>query len=167
MKKIGIFYGSSTGNTEEAAKLIGEKLGLSSDEIHDIYKLKASPADYEILLLGSSSTGSGDLQDDWETFLETLKEVDLNQKKIALFSCGDSSTFSDTFCGAMGKIYDALKDSGCIFIGTGVATDGYTFDDSEAVVDGAFVGLPLDADNESDLTEDRINSWVETLKTAF
>ncbi|WP_080903153.1 flavodoxin FldA [Parabacteroides sp. Marseille-P3160] len=165
MGKIGIFYGSSTGNTEEAAKLIGEKLGVPSEDIHDIYKLKASPADYDVLLLGSSSTGSGDLQDDWETFLETLKETDLKGKKIALFGLGDSSTFSDTFLGATGKIYDALKDSGATFIGTGVSTDGYTFDESEAVVDGAFVGLPLDADNESDLTEGRIDAWVEKLKS--
>lgn len=165
MKKIGIFYGTSTGNTEEAAKLIGKKLGLSSDDIHDIYKTKASPADYEVLLFGSSSTGSGDLQDDLETFLGTLEKIDLNGKKVGLFGCGDSATFSDTFCGAMGKIYEALKGSGCQFIGTDVSTEGYSFDDSEAVVDGSFVGLPLDYDNESDQTEGRIEAWVEKLKT--
>ncbi len=167
MKKIGIFYGSSTGNTEEVAKLIGEKLGLSSEDVHDIYRTKASPADYEILLFGSSPTGAGDLQDDWESFLVTLKSVNLDGKKVALFACGDSATFSDTFCDTMGKIYEALKSSGCEFIGTGVSTEGYSFDDSEAVIDDTFIGLPLDPDNEGNLTESRVDAWLEKLKTEF
>ncbi len=164
MEKIGIFYGTSSGNTEEVAQLIGKKLGIAEENIHDIYKSKASPLDYEVLLLGSSSTGAGDMQDDWETFLESLQKMDLSGKKVALFSCGDSATFSDTFCGAMGLIYEGLKKSGCTFIGTGVSTDGYTFDDSEALVGDSFVGLPLDPDNESDLTEERIDAWLEKLK---
>ena len=41
-----------------------------------------------------------------------------------------------------------------------VSTDGYTFDDSEAVVDGKFVGLPLDDVNEDDKTDARINAWI-------
>ena len=45
-----------------------------------------------------------------------------------------------------------------------VGTDGYTFDESASVVDGKFVGLAIDEDNESDKTEERINAWVEQLK---
>lgn len=165
MKKIGIYYGTSSGNTEEAAQLIAQKLGVASEDIHDIYKSKVSPLDYEVLLLGSSSTGAGDMQDDWETFLESLQKLDLTGKKVGLFSCGDSATFSDTFCGAMGQIYEGLKNTGCAFIGAGVSTDGYTFDDSEAIIDDVFVGLPLDPDNESDLTESRIDAWLEKVKT--
>ena len=41
-----------------------------------------------------------------------------------------------------------------------VSTDGYTFDDSEAVVDGKFVGLPLDDVNEDDKTDARIDAWI-------
>ena len=45
-----------------------------------------------------------------------------------------------------------------------VPTDGYSFDDSTAVVNDEFVGLPLDADNEEDQTEERIEGWVSQLK---
>lgn len=48
-----------------------------------------------------------------------------------------------------------------------VSTDGYTFDESEAVKDGKFVGLALDADNESDKTEERISNWVEQIRSDF
>jgi hypothetical protein len=40
------------------------------------------------------------------------------------------------------------------------STDGYTFDDSEAVVDGKFIGLPLDDVNEDDKTDSRIDAWI-------
>jgi len=41
-----------------------------------------------------------------------------------------------------------------------VSTDGYTFDDSAAVVDGKFVGLPLDDVNEDNMTDGRIDAWI-------
>jgi len=46
-------------------------------------------------------------------------------------------------------------------------TDGYEFDESKAVVNGKFVGLTLDEDNQSDLTEKRLKSWIERLKNGF
>jgi flavodoxin I len=43
--------------------------------------------------------------------------------------------------------------------------EGYEFTESKAFRDGKFVGLALDEDNQSDLTEERIKKWVSTLKT--
>jgi flavodoxin I len=59
----------------------------------------------------------------------------------------------------MGEHYNGIRTSGARLIGS-VETDGYTFDDSEAVVDGKFVGLPLDDINEDDKTDTRIEAWV-------
>ena len=61
--------------------------------------------------------------------------------------------------GGIGELYDGIKSSGAKFVGA-VSIDGYTFDDSAAVVDGAFVGLALDDVNEDDKTDDRIDAWV-------
>ena len=162
MSKIGIFFGTSTGTTEGVAQQIAEQLGVS-----DVFNVSEVSADklteYDALLLGSSTWGSGDLQDDWYDFLEAAKALDLSGKKVAIFGCGDSSSFSDTFCNAMGTIYNDLQGTGCEFVGA-VSTDGYTYDDSEAVVDGQFVGLALDEMNEDDKTAERIQAWVETLK---
>jgi flavodoxin I len=164
--KTGIFYGSSGGNTESVAKRIANQLGISTNDIHDVAKAKANDlAAYDILLFGSSTWGLGDLQDDWEDFIREVVKADLTGKKIALFGCGDSSSYSDTFCDAMGKIYQAVKNTATIIGFT--ETAGYSFDDSEAVVDNRFVGLAIDEDNESRLTGERIDKWIAQLKNEW
>jgi flavodoxin I len=164
MNKIGIFYGSSGGNTESVAKTIAKKLGIN--DLYDVCIAQASDLTaYDILLLGSSTWGLGDLQDDWEGFLPKVASADLSGKKIALFGCGDSATFPDTFCDAIGKIYQAVKDKATVIGFT--ETDGYSFDASEATDGNRFVGLALDEDNESNLTEQRIDRWLETIKSAL
>ena len=45
-----------------------------------------------------------------------------------------------------------------------VSADDYNFEDSEAVIDGEFVGLALDEMNESDKTDERIDAWIESFK---
>jgi flavodoxin I len=62
-------------------------------------------------------------------------------------------------------IYDAIKDK--VKIVGQVPDEGYTYDDSTAVIDGIWVGLPLDEDNEYDLTSQRLQAWVDTLKKEF
>ena len=99
MGKTAIIYGSTTGTTEDIAGRIASKLNIAQGDIYEISKVTADTvAGYDTLLLGSSTWGSGDLQDDWYDGIETLKGADLAGKKIALFGCGDSSSYSDTFC---------------------------------------------------------------------
>jgi flavodoxin I len=165
MNKIGIFYGSSGGNTKEIASRIAAKLNISSVDVHDVASAKAADLEqYNVLLFGSSTWGLGDLQDDWEDFIHTVQSADLTSKKVGLFGCGDSGTYSDTFCDAMGKIYQAVKDKTTVIGFTD--TEGYSFDASESVVNDQFVGLAIDEDNESDFSEDRINNWVEKIKSS-
>lgn len=163
MSKIGIYYGSTTGNTQDVAEEIAKKIGVDKADLHDVARAKADYSAYDVVLFGSSTLGLGDLQDDWEYYADKLKGADLSGKKVALFGCGDSSSYSDTFCDAVGKIYKIVKDKGAQIIGK-VNTDGYTYDSSEAFVDGQFVGLLIDNDNEPDMTEQRISDWVESLK---
>jgi flavodoxin I len=166
MGKIGIFYGSSGGNTQNVAKNIAKKLGVGDNDIYDVCKAKASDlSGYDVLLFGSSTWGLGDLQDDWEGFIKTAASADLSNKKIALFGCGDSSSYCDTYCDAMGKIYQAIRDKASIIGFTD--TTGYSFDASEAVINNQFVGLALDEDNESNLTEERIDNWIKIIKSAI
>lgn len=164
MKKMGIIYGSSTGTCESIAQTIAEKLGIASADVIDAGKITTEKAgSYEVLLLGTSTWGDGELQDDWYDAVKAVKAVDLNGKIVALFGCGDSESYCDTFCDGMGIIYDQLKKSGCTFVGQ-VPADDYSYSSSVAVVDGKFVGLALDDVNESDKTEERINSWIEEVK---
>lgn len=164
MKKIGIFYGSTTGTTESVARLIADKLGIAPADVHEVTKLDTALAEsYEALILGTSTWGDGELQDDWYDGLKVLQGAHLSGKIVALFGCGDSESYSDTFCDAMGLLYEGLKDSGCTFVGA-VDDSGYTYSASVAAADGKFVGLALDDVNESDRTDDRVSAWAAQLQ---
>lgn len=160
MKKTVVVYGSSTGTCEAIANTIASKLGVEAINVADLND--AVVAENDNLILGTSTWGAGELQDDWYDGVEVLKSADLAGKTVALFGCGDAESYPDTFCGAMAEIYNAVKAQANV-IGA-VSTDGYTFDDSEAVVDGQFVGLALDDVNEDDKTEGRIDAWIDAIK---
>jgi flavodoxin I len=63
----------------------------------------------------------------------------------------------------MAELYQAVEEKGANIIGK-VSADNYTYDDSEAVIDGEFVGLALDEMNESDETDERIDAWLAAIK---
>ena len=164
MKDTAVLYGSTTGNTEIVAKIIAKELDaaifdVTSQPVSEIHK-------YQNFVLGTSTLGIGDLQDDWDVFLPAFAKADLKGKTIALFGLGDADIYPDSFVDGMGIIYEAIKNKGCTIVGQ-VDTDCYEFDASNAVVDGKFVGLPLDEDNQSDLTDERIKAWIEQIKAEF
>lgn len=165
MKKTAIIYGSSTGTCQDLASRIASKLGVDAVDVLDVASISADQiSKYDNLLLGTSTWGAGEMQDDWYDGVKTIKEAGLNGKTVAIFGCGDCESYGDTFVGGMGALYNELKDTGAHFIGS-VSTEGYTFDDSEAVIDGKFVGLALDDINEDDKTDERIDAWIETIKS--
>ena len=160
MGKTIVVYGSSTGTCEAIAGKIAEKLGVEAINVSDL--TADVIAENDNLLIGTSTWGAGELQDDWYDGVDTLKGADLSGKVVAVFGCGDSASYRDTFCGAMKELYDAAKAGGATVVGE-VDIDGYTFDDSDAVVDNKFVGLALDDINEDDKTDGRIDAWLEQI----
>mgnify|MGYP002624097961 FL=1 len=160
MKKTVVIYGSSTGTCEGIAEKIGAKLGAEVLNVQDLTADVVAANDN--LILGTSTWGAGELQDDWYDGLKVLQGADLTGKTIALFGCGDSESYGDTFVGGIGELYDGIKDSGAHFVGS-VSTDGYTFDDSSAIINGQFIGLPLDDVNEDDKTDSRIDAWIAAI----
>ena len=164
MKKTIVVYGSSTGTCEGIANEIASKLGT---EAISASKLSANIiAENENLILGTSTWGSGEIQDDWYDGLKALKSSDISGKTVAIFGCGDSSSYSDTFCGGMAELYNTAKDGGAKVVGAVDASD-YTFNGSEAVSDGMFVGLALDNDNEEYKTAERIEKWIASINPAL
>lgn len=164
MNKTIVIYGSSTGTCEAIAEKIASKLGA---EVMNVQDLTADViAANDNLILGTSTWGAGELQDDWYDGVSLLKSASLSGKTVALFGCGDCESYGDTFVGGIAELYDAVKDSGAHLVGA-VATDGYTFDDSAAVVDGRFVGLPLDDVNEDDKTDGRIDAWIAQISPSL
>ncbi|MDR2849725.1 MAG: flavodoxin [Verrucomicrobiota bacterium] len=163
MKTIKIIYGSTTGNTERAAQRIASVLGGTAVAVS-----QAAPADFtaDVLVLGTSTWGLGDLQDDWSSALAQLDAAPLQGRTVALFGLGDQLGFGATYIDGVGELYDRVSARGARVIGRW-PTDGYRHDESKAVRDGAFVGLALDDDNEPGKTESRIAAWTDTLRDSL
>ena len=158
-----IFFASTTGNSQEIANKIST--ALNSIEVFDLAGTKIEKLnDYDKLILGGSTWGDGELNDDWEDVWANFCELDLSNKTIALFGLGDQESYSYEFCSALGIIYEQLLSSKAKIIGF-TSTEGYYHDASKAQIDDKFIGLVLDEDNQSDLTDERIENWVNIIKS--
>lgn len=167
MKKIGIFYGSTTGNTEEVAMMIGKRLGVDMSDIHDVADTAPSAVgDYDVMLFGCSTWGDGDMQDGMHDFLDGVMALDLAGKKSAVFGCGDE-TMAETFCNGVGEMYRMLKNTGVEMIGGDFDTDGYKYDHTDADVNGRIVGLLIDNMNHPDLTAGKVDDWCDSLESVM
>ncbi len=163
MKKIGIFYGSTTGTTENVAHMIAKCLGVEQSDVHNTASTPPSAtAGYDVLILGASTWEAGDLQDDMDTFLDGLQVIDLSGKMVAIFGCGDDS-MSDTYCNSVGEIYHRLHDTHAEFFAP-FNNDGYTYNNSESDIKGMTVGLCIDNVNHPEDTEVRIKEWCADIK---
>lgn len=163
MEKIGVFYGSTTGRTQEIAENIAEKLG-NCDLIDVSNASKDDIAKYSNLILASSTYGDGDLQSDWEDFAGKLSADDFAGKTVAIVGLGDQDGYSDTFCDSIGLLADLAKNA--TIIGK-TKNEGYDFSESKGLKDGEFLGLAIDDDNQSDLSAGRIEKWVNDIKGKF
>ncbi|MBT33668.1 MAG: flavodoxin [Thalassobius sp.] len=169
MAKVGIFYGSTEGNTERVVGKIQNALG--GEDVATLYNVDSASAedleDYDNIILACPTWEIGELQEDWDNFIDELDDVDFSGKKVTFVGVGDADGYPDTFVDAPGIIYDKIKDSGATFVGAW-PTDGYDFEESKAVVnEGEFLGLVIDEDNQSDLTDSRVEKWSEQISKEF
>mmetsp|Transcript_55373 Transcript_55373/g.111145 ORF Transcript_55373/g.111145 Transcript_55373/m.111145 type:complete len:208 (+) Transcript_55373:180-803(+) len=161
----GLFYSTTTGNTEYVAEYIAAKTGLTMLDIADAGDVTV----HDTLIVGAPTwhTGadeqrSGTSWDDW--LYDTLPGLDLKGKKVAIFGVGDQIGYSDNFCDATGELYDCFKKAGATIVGA-TSTDGYEHNDSKALKDGKFCGLMCDMDNQGDEAEGKVATWIDQLKS--
>lgn len=128
MAKALIVYGSTTGNTESAAKQIGKILTREGVEvrIQDVAKTKVEELgrEVDVTLLGVSTWGDSEIefQEDFATFFEEMDRADLKDKKVAVFGCGDSSYTH--FCGAVDQLQEKVEAMGGKVINDPLKIDG-------------------------------------------
>ena len=169
MTKIGLFYGSSTGKTESIAEAIQAEFG--GEEVVSLYEIiDASNSDfdnYDCLIIGCPTWDIGELQSDWDGFYQDeLDNINFQGKKVAYFGTGDQVGYSENFQDAMGILEEKISSLGGTTVGYW-STDGYEHEASKAEKNGKFVGLAIDEDNQSELTDSRVKEWVAQLKSEF
>lgn len=166
---IAIVYGSNGGATEAAAQLIHKKLGLEAD-ILDIAEAGVDCfGNYDKFIIGTSTWGEGDYQDDWDDVVGDFENVEFGGKTVAFFGLGDQDGYEDNFLDAMGNLHDIAKGNGANIVGDGWSTDSYEYEESTAESEDGktFCGLGLDDDNQYDMTEERVDKWISIIKPHF
>ncbi|MDJ0516055.1 MAG: flavodoxin [Okeania sp. SIO2F4] len=179
MSKIGLFYGTTTGKTGDAAEAIQAEFG--GDDVVEVKEISdCSPedlAEYDYLIIGSSTWNTGELQDDWAAIYDDLDGIDFTGKKVAYFGTGDQIGYCGNFQDAMGILEEKISGKGGTTVGNwpkdksyeGTITSKAYLRTPEGKLQKprVFVGLALDEDNQSELTEGRIKTWVAQIKPEF
>lgn len=177
MTKVGIFFGTDTGNTRRVAKDISSLLG-STVAAKPVNIRNASVTDllaYDVLIVGTPTYGDGQLPglstgnatESWEEFLPKLAGQDFSGKKVAIYGLGNQKSYPNEFVDAMFYLYESFKQCNATIIGGEWSTEGYHFKGSKAVLDGSFIGLVLDQENQKDLSSERLNTWLTLLAKAW
>jgi flavodoxin long chain len=165
--KVGLFYGSTTGNTARVAGLIRDALGGIVSVFRNIKDTTPEEfASCDGLILGVSTWEEGQPQEHWKDFLPQLEKLDLRGKTVALFGLGDQQGYSGRFQDALGALHAVVLRRGATLVGPW-PTDGYSYATSTAVSGDKFVGLALDEDTQKHLTAQRIATWAAQIKPHF
>lgn len=170
MAKIGLFFGSNTGNTEYVAyqmKAEFDKIDPDLVEVHNIGA--ASPEQlqsYQYLILGIPTWNTGQLQDDWEFFLPRMQGVDMSGRKVAIFGLGDQNGYGFNFLDAVGVLGDTFMEAGAELSGLWPVKE-YQFEESRAQIEDHFLGLGIDQDGQPERTPDRLRAWITQIMREF
>ncbi|WP_298067011.1 flavodoxin domain-containing protein [uncultured Cetobacterium sp.] len=142
--KIGVFYSSARGKSEFTATLIKDLL----KENCDIYKIADTGIienlkKYKVLIFIVPTYGFGEPHEDWKDGIEVISKVNFENKSVGIIGRGNQGFYAATFVNGMKPVYDALVKRNANIVGFTEVED-YDFVKSSAIVDGKFVGLPLD-----------------------
>lgn len=149
------------------AEMIQKELGENVVTLHNMADVEGEKFNnYDNIIVACSTWNIGELQSDWDGFFPELEDLNFSSKKVAYFGTGDQIGYADNFMDALGILEEKISDLGATTVGYW-STDGYEFGESKAIKDGKFVGLALDEDNQSEMTEQRVKTWVAQLKQEF
>lgn len=170
MKKTALFYWPKKGNVASCALKIEEQFEKGSIDTNTIKAVDDCDLDdYDLIIVGGSTVGADHWEkatknNFWHSFFTKIKQADVKGKPIAIFGLGDQILYPDHFVDGMKIIKDEIEGCGARLIGKW-QTEGYNFTDSDSVEGNMFLGLALDEDRQPELTDERIEKWVQQIKT--
>ena len=171
MKWLGIFYSPAGGSVHRVAKMLKKKIGADKVDMFCVNDIQVGKLlDYKNLILVCSSLGRStwerEQRDRWAKFFPSMRKISLKDRFVALVGLGDHVTYPKNFVDGMGYMAELVTELGGTLVGK-TSTDGYVYEDSTAVIDDLFVGLPLDEDFEPEKTDARISKWLDMVLPEF
>ena len=172
MSKIGLFFGPLKGSVHRVAEKVKAAIGEENVDMISVNDASLSDLEkYDHIIFGISTVGketwdSDYSNTDWSKFFPNISKVKFSGKTVAIFGLGDHVTYPGHFVNAIGVLANDLLKNGATLVGKADPST-YEFDESEAIIDGMFAGLPLDEDFEPELTDERVSNWVNSIKPAF
>lgn len=173
MSKTALFFSPEGGNVNRVANKLAELIGNDKVDIIPVKEAEKGDLDkYNKIILVGSTVGADHwnneiVVDEWPEFFTKIKEISLEKKKVAIVGLGNSVLYPEHFADGMAILYERIKQQNGEPLGF---TDAkvYDFTDSKALNDeGFFCGLPIDEDNEAELTTERLERWISILKPDF
>lgn len=165
--KTAVIYSYNTQKSKKIAEKVINIFGeIEIEPVNAEELTKEVLESYDHFILSAPTWFDGELPNYWDEFIPDLEEMDLSEKKFAIFGLGDQKGYPENFCDAVGILANILEDCGATVIGH-TSVDGYSYESSKAQRGNSFSGLLLDQENQARLTNDRVYKWVEQLKKEF
>ncbi|MEN8155557.1 MAG: flavodoxin domain-containing protein [Bacteroidota bacterium] len=173
MSKTAILYSPQGGSVNSVAIELGAMIGNDKVDLVPVKDVgKEDLYNYNKIILVGSTVGADNwdnetIVDEWTAFFTKISEISFEEKKVAIVGLGNSVLYPEHFADGMAVLYEKIIQQNGEVLGSVDAKD-YDFTDSEAVNDdGFFCGLPIDEDNEAELTTKRLEKWISLLKSEF
>ena len=173
MSKTALFFSPQGGSVNKVANKLGEMIGNDKVVIIPVKEVEKGDLDkYNKIILVGSTVGADHwdneiIVDEWIEFFTKIKEINFEKKNVAIVGLGNSVLYPSHFADGMAVLYERIIKQNAKVLGK-VDAKGYDFEDSEAVNDdGFFCGLAIDEDNEAELTTERLEKWISSLKSDF
>ncbi len=167
MKKTAIIYSFNTKKTGKVAERIRESLNDEKVEMVNAEELTEELfMSFDQIIMGVATWFDGELPNFWDEFVPALEDLDLKEKKIALFGLGDQKGYPENFIDGVGVMAEILEAQGANLVGF-TSIDGYEFESSRALRGEQFAGLAIDYENQGSMNKERVAAWVDQLKKEF
>ncbi len=167
MKKIGLFYGTSTAKTATIAKKVKAAFGDAKIDIIPVEDAwKKDFEEFDNIIVGVSTWFDGELPNYWDEVRPELESLNLKGKNVAIFGLGDQIKYPENFVDGIGLLAKSFESAGAKLVGL-TSTEGYKFENSAALRGNKFLGLAIDFENQHSKTDERVKNWAEQLKKEF
>ncbi len=164
--KVGLFFGSDTGTTEAITQDLIAAWDFTTLEV--IEACDMTVADYgkfDFIIIGLPTWYDGELQSDFEDFFDQFQTIDFSNKIVAMYGLGDQYGYDEYFVDGLGILGEVILKNGGQIIGMW-PTEGYEYTESKGeFAEGLFYGLAIDEDNQMQLTEQRLKTWIKQVYT--